>query len=213
MRILLADHHPIIRDGLRYLLQREGFVHVGAAATGRDVIARTTELIPDVVITAIAMPDINGIDATRRIVSEHPNIKVVALSMHSDRRTVNAMLAAGAVGYVVKSSPSKELIQAIRAVARDNIFVSPSIAGAIVDNASKARQGSVRRRTLLTRRECEVLQLVAEGHSSKGIATGLMLAVPTIETHRRQIMTKLNIRTVAELTKYAVREGLTPLDR
>ena len=213
MNVLLADDHTMMREGLRAILEKEGLQVIGEAATGREAVALAHRLRPDLVVMDISMPGLNGVDATKRLVAELPGIKVIALSMHADRRYVVAMFAAGAVGYLLKNSASEELIQAVRAVARHHKYVSPSIAETVVDNAIDSLRPARPLQKPLSLREREVLQLLAEGHSSKDIAQRLELAVPTVETHRRQIMDKLNIRSVAELTKYAIREGLTSLDR
>jgi two-component system response regulator NreC len=213
VKILLVDDHRMMRDGLRSILEKEGMEVVGEAVSGREAIALAHSLRPDVVVMDISMPDLNGIDATRRLVTEMPGIKVIGLSMNSDRRYVVAMFGAGAVGYLLKSSASEELIRAVRAVRDGLTYVSPSIGAIVVDNlVDRERAAPERGDKALTPREREVLQLLAEGKSSKDIAERLHLAVPTIETHRRQIMDKLNLRTIAELTKYAIREGLTSVD-
>jgi two-component system, NarL family, response regulator NreC len=220
MKILLCDDHRMLRDGLRVLLEREGLTVIGEAANGREVMTLAAELQPDIVVMDISMPELNGIDATRRLLASFPSIKVIGLSMNSDRRYVVAMFAAGAVGYLLKSSASEELIQAVRAVASDLKYVSPAVAGSFLDdylnhpNAARLLSNNptpgVGRP--LSSREREVLQLLAEGRSSKDIALRLDIAATTVETHRRQIMDKLHLRTIAELTKYAVREGLTSLE-
>lgn len=221
MRILLADDHQMMRDGLRAILEGAGMSVVGEAASGREAVALAQSVNPDVVVMDISMPDLNGIDATWRLASEMPEIKVIGLSMNSDRRYVIAMFAAGAVGYLLKSSAAEELIRAVKAVACGQKYVSPAIAGIVLDNlVGRADVAASRSRTPpsfaavkpLTSREREVLQLLAEGRSSKEMAQSLNVAVTTVETHRRQIMDKLGLRTVAELTKYAIREGLTSLD-
>ena len=220
MNILLCDDHRMMRDGLRVLLEREGLQVIGEAANGRDVMALSAELHPDIVVMDISMPELNGIDATRRLLAKFPGIKVIGLSMNSDRRYVVAMFAAGAVGYLLKSSASEELIHAVRAVAADLKYVSPAVAGSFLDdylnhaNAAHELSGSPAPSIgkPLSSREREVLQLLAEGRSSKDIAARLDIAATTVETHRRQIMDKLHLRTIAELTKYAVREGLTSLE-
>jgi DNA-binding NarL/FixJ family response regulator len=209
MKILLADDHRMMREGLRALLEKEGWEVAGEAATGHEAIALAQELRPDVVVMDISMPELNGIDATRRIVTEMRGIKVIALSMNADRRYVVAMFKAGAVGYLLKNSASDELIRAVRAVADNLTYVSPSIAAIVVDTAAAP---VAKPEQALSPRERQVLQLIAEGRSSKEIASRLDIALPTVESHRRQIMDKLNIRTVAELTKYAIREGLTTLE-
>jgi DNA-binding NarL/FixJ family response regulator len=213
MKILLVDDHKMMRDGLRALLEKEDLEVVGEAASGREALAQARRLRPQVVVMDISMPDLNGIDATGKLLAELPGLKVIALSMNSDRRYVLAMFKAGAVGYLLKNAASEELIAAVRAVADDLTYVSPSIASLIVDDAldgTRAAHGPAQR--TLSPREREVLQLLAEGKSSKDIAARLDVAVPTVETHRRQIMDKLGLRTIAELTKYAIREGLTPLE-
>ena len=213
MRILLADDHKMMRDGLRAILESEGFTIVGEVADGREAVAMALRTTPEIVVMDISMPHLNGIDATKQLVRDIPGIKVIGLSMNSDRRYVVAMFEAGAVGYLLKNSASDELIQAVRAVAEDLTYISPSVAGALVDGTlggARPLRGTTQRP--LSPREREVLQLIAEGNSSKEIATRLGLAVPTVETHRRQIMDKLAMRTIAELTKYAVREGLTSLE-
>ena len=211
MKILLADDHKMLRDGLRAILEKEGLQVVGEAATGHEAIEMARRLRPTVVVMDISMPELNGIDATRRIMAELPGTKVIGLSMNSDRRYVVAMFAAGAVGYLLKNSASDELIQAVHAVCNDLTYVSPAIAAIVVDRLVDGTRTETKAKPL-SPREREVLQLLAEGKSSKDIATRLDLAVPTVETHRRQIMDKLNLRTIAELTKYAIREGITSID-
>jgi len=209
--ILLVDDHIMMRDGLRALLEQAGLQIVGEAANGHEAITLAERLKPHIVVMDITMPQLNGIDATRRIVTDLPGTKVIALSVNTDRRYVIAMFQAGAVGYLLKNSASEELIQAVRAVSQNLTYVSPSIGAIVVDNLSTpAAEGAANRQ--LSPREREVLQLIAEGKTSKDVAQRLNLSVPTIETHRRQIMDKLNLRTIAELTKYAIREGLTSID-
>jgi DNA-binding NarL/FixJ family response regulator len=213
VKILLVDDHKMMRDGLRALLEKEELQVVGEAASGREALVSARRLRPQIVVMDISMPDLNGIDATQKLLAENPAIKVIALSMNSDRRYVRAMFRAGAVGYLLKNAASEELIAAVRAVADDLTYVSPSIASVLVDDAldgSRSAPGATVR--ALSTREREVLQLLAEGKSSKDIAGRLSIAVPTVETHRRQIMDKLSLRTIAELTKYAIREGLTSID-
>jgi DNA-binding NarL/FixJ family response regulator len=220
VRVLLADDHQMVRDGLRAILEKEGIEVVGDASNGREALALWYRLRPNLVVMDVSMPELNGIDATRRLVSETPGAKVVGLSMNTDRRYVVAMFAAGASAYILKSSASAELVHAIREVASGRKYISPAIAGIVVE--SLVENVSSRPMNLtppvsstgrpLTAREREVLQLLAEGASSKQIAARLDVAVVTVETHRRQIMDKLGLRTIAELTKYAVREGLTTLE-
>ena len=204
MNILLADDHKMMRDGLRAVLEREADMHVvGEAADGYEAIEQARAVCPDVVVMDVSMPGLNGIEATRRIVEAHPGMKVVGLSINADRRYVRAMFEAGAAGYLLKNAASDELIQALRVVARDQHYVSPAIAGAVVEgfvrhDASEqpAAQGSP---ADLSSREREVLQLLAEGKTSKDVALRLGVAVSTVETYRRGIAAKLGIHTVAEL--------------
>jgi DNA-binding NarL/FixJ family response regulator len=213
MRILLADDHRMMRDGLRAVLEKDGIEVVGEAANGREAVEQAIALAPDVVVMDIAMPELNGIDATRRIVSELPHAKVIALSMSADRRYVMAMLEAGASGYLLKNAASDELLRALEVVMRGETYLSPSIAGGVVGRAIvPGAPTSARAEKQLTPRERQVLQLLAEGKSSKEIATTLQIALPTVETHRRQLTAKLNLRTIAELTKYAIREGITSVE-
>jgi DNA-binding NarL/FixJ family response regulator len=219
MRVLLCDDHRLMREGLRAILEKAGLAVVGEAENGRDGVDLARQLQPDVVLMDISMPDLNGIDATRLLVEELPATKVIGLSMSSDRRYVATMFAAGAVGYLLKSSASEELIRAVHAVSNNLKYVSPAVAGTFIDDYLAhaepsqflANEAPVAASRPLSLREREVLQLLAEGNSSKEIAARLNIAATTVESHRRQIMDKLGLRTIAELTKYAVREGLTSL--
>ena len=209
-RVLLADDHKILRQGLQTLLQNEPDIEVvGQADNGRDAIGLAKELRPDVVIMDVAMPDVGGVGATRELVNAVPTAKVVALSMHSDRRFVTGMLSAGASGYLLKDSAFEELALSIRAVMRGELYLSAGITGGVVDELVGPR---LAKEPLLSTRETEVLRLLAAGKSTADMARELGVSVKTIETHRRQIMHKLGLHSVAELTKYAVREGLTSLD-
>jgi two-component system response regulator NreC len=214
VRILLADDHKIVRDGLRALLEKQpGMAVVGEADNGRATVSLTRDLLPELVIMDIGMPDLNGIDATRQIVNEFPGVKVIALSMHSDRRFVAQMFRAGASGYLLKDCAFEELARAVRAVLKNQTYLSPAVAGPVMEDyvhhlAAVANAESC----ALSPREREVLQLLAEGKSTREVAALLCVSVKTIETHRQQIMAKLNIHNVAELIKYAIREGLTSLE-
>lgn len=211
-RVLLADDHKILRQGLRTLLEQEKDIQVvGEADNGRLSVELTGELAPDVVIMDVAMPDLNGIDATRRITEADPRTRVLALSMHSDGRYVRGMLQAGARGYILKDCAAEELTHAIRTVMAGQVYVSPGVTGTIVNDYVRQLTAADQPATL-TRREREVLQLLAEGGSTANIAAGLHLSVKTIETHRKRIMDKLDLRSIAELTKYAIREGITTVD-
>ncbi len=213
IRILLAEDHTIVREGLRSLLENQPDMKVvGEAEDGRTALELVRELLPDVVIMDITMPNLNGVEATRHITSEFPEVKVIALSIHSNSRFVTDMLKAGAKGYILKECLFDELVQAIQAVIVGDGYLSSRITGIVVDSYVN-RIATVADSPLLTLtgRERQVLQFVAEGKSTKQIALDLHVSTKTIEANRRQIMQKLDIHSVAELTRYAVREGLTPL--
>jgi DNA-binding NarL/FixJ family response regulator len=210
MKILLADDHAIMRHGLRAILEKRlGLTIVGEAATGREAIELATEHRPDVVVMDIGMPELNGIEATRIITRTVSGVKVIALSAYADPRFVQAMREAGAAGYVLKDAAADDLLDAIDAAQAGRFYVGHGLAG----TDSGPGLPSSLRALELTEREREVLQLVAEGLTSKETGARLHISVPTVEFHRRQIMNKLGLRSIAELTKFAVREGLTPLDK
>ncbi len=214
VRILLVDDHQLMREGLRKILENaSGIEVVGEADDGRAAIAAVQQLAPDIVLMDIGMNAMNGIDATRRIRKDFPHVKVVALSTHSDKRYVRNMIQAGVCGYVLKEAAGDDLIRAVQAAARGEHYLSPQITGCALETwtgQAGARSSSVYE--VLGSREREVLQLLAEGKTSKEIAVAMRLSVKTVETHRRNIGQKLGLRSIAELTKYAVREGLTPLE-
>jgi DNA-binding NarL/FixJ family response regulator len=214
IRILLADDHMIVREGMRSLLEKENDMEVVAVAdNGRMALKLAGELRPDVVVMDIAMPEMNGIEATRRLSGDMPGIRVLILSMHSARRFVVETLAAGARGYLLKDCASEELVRGIRTVAADETYLSPKVADIIVrDYMKRLPESQQPGLAILSSREGEVLQLIAEGLNTKEIAFTLGISAKTVETHRQQIMKKLNLYSVAELTRYAIREGLTPLD-
>lgn len=211
IRIILADDHQIVRQGLRMLLEAEPDMAVIAeASNGREVLKQAQELLPDVIIMDITMPELNGIEATRQILSIAPGIKVIALSMNSDSRFVLNMFRAGVSGYLLKECSHGELVKAIRIVLKDKTYLGPGISDIVIKDFLTGWQvtdGSVF--SALTTKEREVLQLMAEGKTTRQIAESLYVSVKTIESHRKQVMDKLGIRSVAELTKYAIREGLT----
>jgi two-component system response regulator NreC len=211
IRILLADDHNIIRDGMRLLLERQaGFAVVGEAADGREVVQLAQEQAPDVVVMDIAMPNMNGIEATRRIIERRPDIGVVILSMHDDESYVIRSLKAGARAYLLKDAVKTDLIAAIQAVATGRSFFSPKISRILQEDFVQllGRRGSDDSYDLLTEREREVLQLVAEGKTNKEIASHLSLSLYTVDTHRTHILQKLNLHSVPELILYAVRKGI-----
>jgi len=211
--VLLADDHKIMRDGLRSILeQHPKFTVAGEAENGRKAVQMALEKNPDVVVMDVSMPDLNGIEATRQILEARPATRVIALSMHSDKRFVVGMLKAGAAGYLLKDCAAQELALAITTVAAGKTYLSPDIAGVMVeDYLDRFTATEPSAATLLTGREREVLQLIAEGRPTREIATRLFVSIKTVETHRSQIMRKLDIHTVADLTKYAIREGITTL--
>lgn len=215
VEIVLADDHKLMREGLNSLLsQQAGIVVVGQANNGREAVQLAERHKPDVVVMDVSMPDLNGIDATRQIVSRTPDTKVIALSMHSDRQFVAEMFRAGAKGYLLKDSAFEELATAITKVARDETYIAPKLSGFnIEDYARKEEQSEVLLKPKLSDREREVLQMMAEGKGTKEIAADLHLSVKTVETHRQHVMDKLELYSVAELTKFAIREGLTTLDK
>ena len=211
LRVLLADDHNLIRAGLRLVISQEpDFQVVGEAENGRRAVEMARELKPDVVVMDIGMPDLNGIEACRQMVSEVPESRVVMLSMHSDEGYVLRALKAGAKAYLLKDSAETDLARAIRAAAGGKSFFSPAVAKLLLDDYIRKleRTGAEDSYELLTPREREILQLVAEGKSSKDIANLLNLSVYTVETHRANILQKLNLKSVAELILYAVRKGI-----
>ncbi|HTX35220.1 MAG TPA: response regulator transcription factor [Bryobacteraceae bacterium] len=216
IRILLADDHRILRDGLRSLLAQEPDMQVvGEASDGEQVVKLARELQPDMVIMDVVMPVIDGVEATRQIRMAVPAAKVIALSMHSDRRFVSEMVRAGALGYLVKDSAFEELSQAVRTVIANRPYFSAVITGLLVEDFVRQASAPERPPTgpldLLTAREREVLRLLAEGKRVKEIAFELKISAKTVESHRQNIMDKLEIHSTIELTRYALREGLSSI--
>ncbi len=213
-RIILADDHKIVREGLASLLQAENDMElVGEAEEGRQAVSLADKLRPDVVILDISMPGLNGMEAARQMLASRPELKVVALSMHRDARYVVGMLKAGARGYLLKECAYEELTQAVRTVLEGRTYLSPEVADVVVEGfINQIQEDPSPRASILSPREREVLQLLSEGKRTRGIADQLNLSVKTVETHRRNIMQKLNIQSVAELTKFALREGITSLE-
>jgi len=213
-RVLIADDHKILREGLRHIIQNDLHFEVVALATdGRNAIALASDLHPDLILMDISMPDLNGVEATRQILEMSPQVKIIALSMHTSKEFVSKMLKAGAAGYLLKDCAVDELGDAIRCVLANKIYISPDIAGVVIEDYLRhLEEPAGKPLTKLTPKEREVLQLIAEGKSTKEVAAILNTSISTIETHRQHIMDKLNMHTVAELTKYAIREGLTSLE-
>jgi DNA-binding NarL/FixJ family response regulator len=211
VQILIADDHAIIRNGLHALLAQEGTTDLIEADNGRTAVALAAERKPDMIIMDLMMPDLNGIDAIRQIRRHDPGAKVVVLSAKTDERTVRESLEAGASAFVAKESAYEELSAAVKAVQHGEGFLSPRISSELIDTLRRTADSPlpIDRGTRLSGREREVLQLTAEGLSMKEVAGRLQVSVKTVETHRRQLMEKLNVYSIAELTKYAIREGLT----
>lgn len=210
--VLIADDHRIVREGLKALLSSADIETIAEAADGWETIEQTRRLVPDVVVMDVSMPGLNGVDATRRIVKLGVPSRVLALSAHGSEQYIRDMLQAGAAGYLLKDSAADELIIAIRAIVAGQLYVSPLITGTVVADYLNQLQGTNGAApALLTGREREVLQMIAEGLSTAAIAERLNLSVKTVETHRQRIMTKLDIRTIAGLTKYSIRAGITSL--
>jgi two-component system response regulator NreC len=212
IKVLIVDDHAIVRHGLiRSIQQQEDMEVVGQAGDGRAAVELARKLTPNVVLMDVSMPYLNGIEATREILRECPGTRVVALSMHSAKRYVREMFRAGASGYLLKDCEFDELVQTIRLIAEGQTYISPSISRIVVENyLHKAPEEKDNAFAVLTQREREVLQLMAEGNSTKQIAMRLFISPKTVEAHRLRIMNKLDIDNVALLTKYAIQEGLTP---
>jgi DNA-binding NarL/FixJ family response regulator len=214
IRVILADDHQIIREGLASLLENQADMQIiEQASDGLQAVRLSLELSPDLVIMDLTMPGMNGIEATRRITSELPQTKVLCLSAHSDTGFVSAVIDAGASGYLLKDCAFEELVNAIRIVIGNQCYLSPEIAGTLIE-AYKAQKSDSDSSALsmLTQREREIVQLLAEGQTTKEIAQRLERSVKTIATHREHLMTKLNLGSLAALTKYAIREGLTTVE-
>ncbi len=214
IRIVIADDHRIVREGLRGLLEAQPDMAVVAeAGDGRSALRLVLEHSPSVVVMDVSMPDLNGIEATRQIVGRVPGVRVLALSMHCDGRFVAGMLGAGAAGYLPKDCATEELVAAIRTVVANQIYLSPAMAQIVVkDYVASLGRDPATALSVLTPREREVLQLIAEGTTVKEIAAKLYLGAKTVETHRQHLMEKLGVRSIADLTKYAIREGLTSVE-
>ncbi|HSE91322.1 MAG TPA: response regulator transcription factor [Candidatus Binatia bacterium] len=212
LQVLLTDDHRLLREGLRSLLESQGFVVTGEAADGRTAVKLAKKLQPDAAIIDVSMPGLNGIDATAQIHQDAPEVKVIVLSMRSDSRAVLEAFAAGASAYLLKEAAFEEVVVALKVALQGKTYLSPAIAHVVVRNSVEHWLASARPMGRgISGREREILQLVAEGRSSKEMAASLYVSVKTIETHRKQIMDKLKLHNIAELTKYAIREGVTYL--
>jgi DNA-binding NarL/FixJ family response regulator len=224
VRVLIVDDHRMMRDGLKALLRSQPDMQVvGEAENGRVGMRLAADASPDVIVMDVTMPELNGIDATHQIHVKYPGVKVVALSAHPDRRFASGMIEAGAAAYVTKDTAFEELVTAIHSVVNGQVYLSPRVAAGLIDqlrdsggngNGGGATGMAIGSRAVasLSPREREVLQLISEGNATKEVAAHLNLSVKTVETHRKNIMDKLNVQSVAELTKYAIREGITSLE-
>lgn len=212
--VLVVDDHQVVREGLCSLLSREpDLVVCGEARTGREAIELATQLAPQVVLMDLSMPDLNGPEAAREILAVRPGTRIVALSMHADRRSVTRMLRAGCCGYLLKESAFREVATAVRAARAGAVHISPAVNGVIVQEyLSRVERTERSELEALSLREREVLQALAEGWTTKEIAHRLNVSVKTIESHRQNIKDKLGAQSIAELTKVAIREGITTLD-
>jgi two-component system response regulator NreC len=205
-RILLVDDHAVVRQGFKMILDAQSDMEiVGEAANGREAVELAAQLSPDIVVMDVAMPELNGIEATRRVIASDPHIRVIALSMHKDSVYVREILRAGARGYLLKDSGADDLVKAIRAVAGGESYLSPAVSNAVLDDYRKHVTNPI---DLLTSREREVLQMLAEGKTNKEIAVVLNLSVYTVDAHRGRIMEKLNLHSINELVRFALRNGL-----
>jgi DNA-binding NarL/FixJ family response regulator len=211
IRILIADDHKMFRQGLAGMIEGQPDLEVvGEAHNGRTAVDLSLKLLPDIVLMDISFPDFNGIIATQQIIEKAPAIRIIALSMHDGVEYIQSIMKSGASGYLVKDCEFKELIQAIRVVYQGKSYLCPSIAGIVIDSYVRRNTGTSGAQ--LTERESEVLHGIADGMSTKKIGESLGISAKTIETHRRKVMKKLGIYSIAQLTKFAVREGLSPLE-
>lgn len=212
IQLLLVDDHNMVRQGLRVLLEsEEDIAVVGEAETGRQAVQMASALLPDVIVMDIAMPNLNGLEATRQIVKAVPTAKVLVLSSYSDDEYLHQLTDAGACGYLLKQTAATDLIKAVRETSKGNAFFSPAVSKRLLDRYRDAflNGGPIKKRTVvLTTREAEVLQLIAEGKPNKQIAADLCISIKTVEKHRQQVMNKLNIHDIAGLTRYAISKGV-----
>lgn len=210
IRILLADDHAIVRHGLSRAFQQESeFEIIAQANNGLSTMSLVRDLQPDIVVMDISMPDLNGIEATRQIVRDYPKVKVIGLSMHSSNKYIQEMFRAGASGYLLKNAPFKELVEAIKIVAEGKTYISPLVSEVVVRGYTAPEKMDNTAYAVLSVREREVLQQLSEGKTTKQIGLKLHISPKTVEVHRLNIMKKLQIDNIAQLTKYAIQEGLT----
>jgi DNA-binding NarL/FixJ family response regulator len=214
IRVLLADDHRMLREGIRALLERQEDIQVvGEAADGREAVRLTTQLCPDVVVMDVSMPMLNGIEATRQIRRDCPDVRVLILTVHESEEYVAQLLVAGASGYIIKRAAGEELVSAIRAVHQGEAFLYPSIARVVIEDYVRRLQAGtgLSAQEVLTDREREVLQLIAEGYTNREIADLLHLSIKTVQNHRSKIMNKLDLHDRGELIKYAIQQGIIHL--
>jgi DNA-binding NarL/FixJ family response regulator len=208
IRVLVVDDHAILRDGICSLLERqEGLNVVGEAGNGREALERVEELQPDIVLMDVSMPEMDGLEATRRIKSAHPEIKVLVLTQHDNQEYINPLLQAGASGYVLKRSGGREVVTAIRQVYEHGVFLEPEVARQVLHNFSRSAETPS-----LTEREQQVLKLAVQGKSNKDIARRLFISPKTVSVHRTNIMAKLGVHNSAELVRYAIQHNLVDID-
>lgn len=213
IKVIIADDHAIIREGLKGLLEKKGMDVVAIARNGREAVQQAIKHQPDVVMMDISMPDLNGVEATAAIQKDVPNTKIIALSMHSSKQMIDKMFASGASGYILKESAFDELYDAIQEVCNGNLYLTPSIARMYVDRQGRLAEdsGVILKSKEISKKERQVLQLIAQGDRTRDIAEKMGVSIKTIETHRRNIMKKLKIFNIAGLTKFAIKEGIASL--
>jgi DNA-binding NarL/FixJ family response regulator len=212
-RILVADDHEVVRQGVRSLLEAHpGWEVIAEASDGRDAVEKASQLHPDVVILDIGMPNLNGLEATRQILREHPGARVLILTMHDSEQVVREVLEAGARGFILKSDAGRDLVAAVEALQRNKTFFTSKVAEMVLETFLKSKpEETFSTREILTPREREIVQLLAEGKSTKEVAVVLNLSVKTAETHRSNLMRKLNLHSISELVLYAVRNNIVQL--
>lgn len=209
IKIILADDHKLLRDGLKNIIEQRSNMHViGEASDGREAVKKCLKLLPDIIIIDVAMPDLNGIEAAKQIHINNPEIKIIGVSMHSSKEFIQGMFKSGALGYLLKDGDAEELITAITTVMQNKKYLAKNLNQEFL---TLLKRGESLEETPLTSREKEVLQLIAEGNSSKKIGDILFLSSKTIDVHRNNIMKKIDLHTIPELTKYAIQKGLTSL--